>query len=107
MMRFAQPKLGCKFPSVCKALREMKPRPILFVHGQRDSYIREEQTRLLHAEAPEPKYLWIVEGAKHNQSVIVQPRQYAQRTVAFFRRHLADEVVPESEITDPANVVVA
>ena len=107
MMRFAQPKLGCKFPSVKKALRDMQPRPIFFIHGARDSYIREDQTRLLHAEAPDPKYLWIVDGAKHNQSVILQPRQYAQRTIAFFRRHLAGEAVAEETITAPAQTVVA
>ncbi|MFB3891060.1 MAG: alpha/beta hydrolase [Phycisphaerae bacterium] len=107
MMLFAKPKLGCRFPSVRKALKEMRPRPILFIHGQRDSYIREEQTRLLYAEAPSPKYLWIVDGAKHNQSAIVQPRQYAARTIAFFRKHLADEAVAEDEITSPAEVEVA
>jgi len=107
LMRFAQPKLGCRFPSVHKALRQMRPRPILFVHGRRDSYIREDQTRMLYAEAPSPKYLWLVHDAKHNQSVLVQPKQYAARTIAFFRRHLADEAVDESEITSPADVEVA
>ena len=107
LMRFAQPKLKRVFPSVRKALKEMRPRPTFFIHGQRDSYIREEQTRELHADAPSPRYLWIVEGAKHNQSVIVEPRQYAARTVAFFRRHLAAEAVEEGEILAPAATDVA
>jgi pimeloyl-ACP methyl ester carboxylesterase len=107
LMRFAQPKLGRRFLSVSRALREMRPRPILFIHGQRDSYIREEQTRLLYAKAPSPKYLWLVEEAKHNQSVVVAPREYAARTVAFFRRHLADEQVAATEITSPAETEVA
>jgi uncharacterized protein len=107
LMRFAQPKLGCKFPSVRKALKQMQPRPILFVHGQKDSYIREQQTRELYAEAPSPKYLWIVEDAKHNQSVIIQPKQYATRTIAFFNRYLAEDHMAESEITSPADVEVA
>ncbi len=107
LMRFAQPKLGCRFLSVAKALREMQPRPILFIHGQKDSYIREDQTQLLYAQAPSPKYLWIAAGAKHNQSVIVEPRQYAKRTIAFFRRHLAAEAIDESEITSPAEIEVA
>ena len=107
LMRFAQPKLGRRFPSVRKALKHMQPRPIFFVHGQRDSYIREDQTRILYAEAPSPKYLWIVESAKHNQSVIVQPKQYASRTIAFFRRHLAGDNIDEVEITSSASAVVA
>jgi len=101
MMIPAQRRLGCRYPSVRKALRDMQPRPILFIHGQKDSYIREEQTRLLHGDAPEPKYLWIAESAKHNQSVIVHPQLYAQRTTAFFRRHVAGEVTAEPAITAP------
>jgi len=102
LIRFAQPKLACRYPSVRKALAEMRNCPMMFVYGRRDSYIREDQTRLLYAEAPAPKYLWIVEGAKHNQAAIVEPRQYAARSIAFFRKYLAEENVAESEIQDPA-----
>jgi len=107
LMRFAQPKLACRFPSVRKALKEMQPRPIFFIHGRRDSYIRQEQTELLYAAAPRPKYLWIVEGAKHNQSVVVEPDQYAARTTAFFRRHLAGENIDDNQITSPAEPELA
>lgn len=107
LMRFAQPKLGRRFLSVAKALREMQPRPILFIHGRRDSYIREDQTRLLYNQAPCPKYLWLVPGAKHNQSVLVEPRQYAAKTIAFFRRHLAGEQINDIEITQPVDTEVA
>ena len=107
MMRFAQPKLGRKFPSIRKALRFMPARPLMLIHGQRDSYIREEQSRTLHAIAAEPKYLWICSGAKHNQAVVVQPSEYALRTVAFFRCHLADEQTDESAITAPSQTEVA
>jgi uncharacterized protein len=98
MMRFAQPRMGCRYPSVLKALEDMKPRPIFFIHGQRDRYITIDQTHILHQAAPSPRYLWVVPGAKHNQSVDVEPRQYAARTVAFFRHHLAGEAVDESVI---------
>ncbi|MFP4053703.1 MAG: alpha/beta hydrolase, partial [Phycisphaerae bacterium] len=95
LMRAAQPKMGCRYPSVRKALADMQPRPMMFVHGQRDSYIRVEQSRLLYDLAPDPKQLWIVEGAKHNQSVIVEKHQYARRTVGFFEEHLATESAAE------------
>jgi len=99
LIHFAQPKLSRRFPSVRKALKEMQPRPIFFIHGQRDSYIREDQTRLLYEVGPSPKYLWIVEEARHNESVIVRPKQYASRTVAFFRRYLTGEPIEEDRIT--------
>ncbi len=85
----------------------MTARPIFFIYGQKDSYIREEHTRLLYAQAADPKFLWIVEGAKHNQAVRLQPRQYAQRTIAFFRRYLADEPLSDAELMAPAQSVVA
>jgi pimeloyl-ACP methyl ester carboxylesterase len=107
LMRFAQPKLHRHFPSVRKALLDMKERPIFFIHGRRDSYIRTDQTEVLLEAAPSPKYLWLVEDAKHNQSVITQPRQYAARTIAFFRKHLAGEPLTAAEITSPAATEVA
>src|SRR5262249_18579463 len=89
--------LGCRFPSVRKVLARMTPRPILFIHGERDSYIPVEQSRLLYAQSPQPKYLWIVEGAKHNHSVSIEPEEYTCRTVEFFDRYLAG-------LDDPANM---
>ena len=102
MMIPAQRRLGCRFPSVRKALRDMQPRPIFFIHGQKDSYIREDQTRLLHDLAPSPKYMWIAPNAKHNQSVIIHPKPYAQRTIAFFLKHLANEPLTDERITSPS-----
>ncbi len=90
-------KLGCTFPSVRKVLTRITPRPILFIHGERDSYIPVEQSRLLYALATQPKYLWVVQDAKHNQAVSVEPEEYARRTVEFYDRYLAG-------IDDPSNM---
>jgi uncharacterized protein len=90
LFRACRSELNCTFPSVRKALRRMKgPRPILFIHGERDSYVPVEQSQLLYDLAPSPKFLWVVPGAKHNQSVIVRPEHYAARTVTFFDQYLA------------------
>ncbi len=78
----------CEFPSVRKAVQRMVPRPLLLIHGARDGYIPVDQSRLLYALAPQPKYLWIVPRAKHNQSVDVAAPEYARRTVHFFDRYL-------------------
>ena len=101
LMRFAQPRLRRRFPSVLRALREMQPRPMLMIHGQKDSYIRVEHARQLFAAAPGPKQLWVVPSAKHNQPAVVAPDEYTIKTVAFFRQHLADE----QPALDAANVV--
>jgi len=80
---------NCKFPSVRKMLRHFHPRPVLMIHGEKDSYISADQARYLYSLLPQPKQLWIVSGAKHNQAVIVAAEQYARRTVEFFDKYLA------------------
>jgi pimeloyl-ACP methyl ester carboxylesterase len=82
-------KFGCRFPSVRKAIVRLGPKAVFLIHGQRDSLIPVSQSQLLYDLAKGPKYLWIVPTAKHNQSVVIQPRQYAERIVRFFDEHLA------------------
>ncbi|MCG3178866.1 MAG: hypothetical protein BIFFINMI_01196 [Phycisphaerae bacterium] len=86
---FAHRRFKCRFPSVRKAIARMSPRPMFFIHGERDSYIRPDQTKYLYALAPQPKFLWIIPRAKHNQGVAIAPDEYRQRTVAFFEWFLA------------------
>lgn len=89
-------RFGCVFPSVQKALSHMIPRPMLFVHGERDSYIRESQSRLLYAVAAQPKYLWVVPDAKHNQAAVLHPAEYARYTVDFFDHYLWNNPAPDN-----------
>lgn len=90
MMCFARREFGCRFPSVRKGLARMTPRPILFIHGEKDSHLPPEySSRRLYALAGQPKYLWIAEGARHSQAVVCHPDFYAHLTVDFFDLHLA------------------
>ena len=63
------------------------------VHGAADNYIKPDMARALFARAGAPKELWLVDGAKHNQSFRVAAAEYPQRLVAFFTAHLAAEAV--------------
>ncbi len=89
MIRFAQREFNCRFLSVRKAIQQMQPRPLLFIHGERDSYLPVEQSQLLYSLAAQPKYLWIAPGARHNQAALLHPERYAALLVGFFFRHLA------------------
>ncbi len=89
-------KYKCVYPSARKALTRMVPRPILFIHGERDSYIPVETSRKLYALSAQPRYLWIVPKAKHNQCVEIAPEQYARHTVHFFDKYLANRQDPEN-----------
>ncbi len=88
LFRDCKHKLGIRMPSARKAILRMEARPIFLIHGEKDGYIPVDQSRILYAAARDPKFMWIVPGAKHNQSAIVAPQEYALRTAAFFDRYL-------------------
>ncbi len=103
MMHFARREFGCTFPSVRKAIQRMTPRPVLFIHGEKDSYLPVEQSRLLYALAGQPKHLWISPGARHNQAVLLHPELYARLTVGFFDRYLAGLRPEPAEVSKRSN----
>jgi len=88
LMHFARREFKCTFPSVRKAIQRMTPRPIMFIHGEKDSYLPVQQSRQLYALAGQPKYLWIVPGARHNQAAVLHRKTYARLTIEFFNSHL-------------------
>jgi len=89
MMQFAQRTFDCAFPSVYKTIQHMRPRPMFFIHGEKDSYLPVEQSRLLYAIAAQPKWMWVAPRARHNQAVVLHPERYAALTRDFFDRYLA------------------
>lgn len=97
MFIFARREFRCRFPSVRKAIQRMEPRPIFFVHGQRDSYLPVEQSRLLYALAPQPKFLWIAPQARHSQAAVLHPETYTALTQRFFDDFLGTKAVPPTD----------
>jgi len=89
MLFYVELKCRCRFPSTRRALGKLETVPILFIHGERDTYIPPEQTRTLFDAKPGPKDLWMCPGAKHNQPVATDPETYHQRLCTFFDRFLA------------------
>lgn len=94
MIGQAERQFRCRYPSVRKALAAMTPRPMLFIHGEKDSYLPVEQSRRLYALAGQPKFFWVAPEARHNQAVVVHPETYARLTVSFFDRYLARTEAP-------------
>ncbi|MBM4017376.1 MAG: alpha/beta fold hydrolase [Planctomycetes bacterium] len=101
-MFYVELKCRCRFPSTRRALVKLDSVPILFIHGERDAYVRPEQARVLFDLKPGAKELWICPGAKHNQSVATEPQTYARKIVEFFDRHLAAAAAPPTSATPPA-----
>lgn len=94
---------GCRFPHLERALPKLSPRPWLMIHGEGDTYIKPEMARALFDLAAEPKELWLVEGAKHNQALHLAGDEYRRRVLEFFQRHLPD---PKRAGVQPALVEI-
>lgn len=65
---------------------KIAPRPILFVHGERDPYAPDFDD--LYAAAGEPKEVWRLADAGHTQASELYPDEFYRRVVDFFRQHL-------------------
>ncbi len=88
LLQCAEVRFKCDFPSARKTLKQMRNVPVFLIHGKRDSYIRAEQAKILFDIAAGDRYLWVVDGAKHNQAVEIQPQLYSARTIAYFDKYL-------------------
>lgn len=64
------------------------PRPILLIHGGRDTVVDPHDAPLLYAAAQEPKELWIVPQADHCGAYFADRPHYIEKIIAFFEEHL-------------------
>ena len=104
LMFYVELKCRCRFPSTRRALAKLDTVPILFVHGQRDTYVPPEQTRALYDAKPGPKAIWMCPDAKHNQAVATDPHTYHRTLRDFFDRHMGGEAEDAGEPSDGAAV---
>jgi hypothetical protein len=79
----------CRFPDLERSIARLSPRPLLMIHGGLDTYIKPDMARALFEKAREPREFWLVEGAKHNQALVVAGEEYRERALRFFEQHLA------------------
>lgn len=68
---------------------KISPRPILFVYGERDSFIPPEGRQQLIERAGEPKEVWLAPGSDHAMARLDYPQEYLRRVLAFFARYLS------------------
>ena len=73
--------------SPLKALASIH-RPILFIHGTGDTFIKYQYSEALFAAAHEPKELYLVEGANHTDIHRVAGKTYEETILSFYARTL-------------------
>jgi len=93
-LRYVAKERHCGFPHLEDAMPRFAPRPLLMIHGGADNYIKPETGRALFDRAGEPKEFWLVERAKHNQSLQTAGEDYQRRLLAFFTTHLGADSAP-------------
>lgn len=62
--------------------------PLLIIAGENDQHTTLEESKQLFAAANEPKELWIVSNAKHEDLFKVAPTDYEKRVTTFFQNTL-------------------
>ena len=87
-LRRIEKQRQCRFPHLENYVPRIAPRPVLMIHGGGDTYIRPEMAEALFEKAGQPRELWVVPGAKHNQALQLANGEYQDRVRAFFDRHL-------------------
>jgi uncharacterized protein len=87
-LRKISERRSCVFPSLEACLPLLAPRPVLMIQGGNDTYITTEIARSLFKRIRQPKELWVVQGAKHNQAFQVAGAEYATRITRFFDANL-------------------
>lgn len=72
------------------ALEQVKKctRPMLFIHGDADTFVPTAMVYRLYEAKPEPKELWIVPDAAHATSYKERPQEYADRVKAFVEKYI-------------------
>lgn len=62
--------------------------PMLFIHGDADTFVPTWMVHPLYEAKPEPKELWIVPGAEHAVSYKEHPEEYTERVKNFVRKYI-------------------
>ena len=62
--------------------------PMLFIHGDADTFVPTWMVYPLYEAKPEPKELWIVPGATHAMSYKDYPQEYTEHVKKFVGKYI-------------------
>lgn len=73
--------------SPLKKISQLKA-PVMIIAGSDDLHTRVDESQLLFNKANDPKYLWIIDGAKHQNFHTYAGNDYENRVLVFFQKYL-------------------
>ena len=62
-------------------------RPVLFFHGEKDTYVDQKNSRYNYSICQAPKELVVIPEARHLCSAYVQPELYREKLLQFFAKY--------------------
>jgi fermentation-respiration switch protein FrsA (DUF1100 family) len=86
-------RAGYRFHQVepLRAIARLAPRPVLLIHGGRDTMVDPHDAALLYRAARDPKTLWMVPQANHCGAYFEDRATYIACVVTFFQEYLTQE----------------
>jgi len=83
-------RAGYRFSQVepLRDIAHIAPRPILIIHGGKDSIVNPNDAPLLYEAAQEPKELWLHPNADHCGAYFEDRQAYVKKVTDFFDLHL-------------------
>ena len=63
-------------------------RPMLFIHGGKDTFVPTEMVRRLYRAKPSQKEMWIADGAEHAESYKLHRGEYTRRIKKFALKYV-------------------
>ena len=63
-------------------------KPMLFIHGDNDTFVPSEMVYPLYEAKPQPKELWIARGSKHAAAYGDHREEYIERIVRFVGKYM-------------------
>lgn len=83
-------RAGYRFKQVepIRDIGRIAPRPILLIHGGKDSIVDPRDATLLYRAAGEPKELWLLPEADHCGAYFADRRAYTMKMINFFDLYL-------------------
>ncbi|MGN0233967.1 MAG: alpha/beta hydrolase [Bacteroidaceae bacterium] len=62
--------------------------PMLFIHGDQDTFVPTWMVYRLYAAKSQPKRLWISSGSKHARSYADNPDEYTRKVISFVNEYM-------------------
>jgi len=79
-------------------IRRIAPRPVLIIHGLKDTLVDPNDAKLLYAAAGEPKELWLDPNADHCGIYFENRQLYVDRVLGFLDQTLRAEEQPPLQL---------